>query len=135
MDVIQNHLAKIEDLTVVSRTSVEQYRINPPGAKEISRQLNVSYLLEGSVFRAGEKVQVSVTLIDGTQDEHLWSEVFERDLTDIFDLMSDVANRIARKVKVNLSREVKQRIYKDYKPEISTYDYYLQAREIIMTTG
>src|SRR5881398_1112520 len=89
-DVLTN-LSKIGDLKVISRTSVMQYRGRPTNLREIGKALGVSNILEGSVRRSRNKVRVNVQLIDANTDEHLWANDYDRDLTDIFAIQSDLA--------------------------------------------
>ncbi|MCK5702019.1 MAG: adenylate/guanylate cyclase domain-containing protein, partial [Cyclobacteriaceae bacterium] len=80
MEGILDHLAKISELTVISRTSVEQYRENRPSMVEIAMELNVNYILEGSVLRIGDRVKISAQLINAVEDKHLWSEQFDKNI-------------------------------------------------------
>ncbi|MEE9465047.1 MAG: tetratricopeptide repeat protein [Candidatus Neomarinimicrobiota bacterium] len=128
-DDIITHLAKIGDLKVIARTSVMQYKNTQKRAREIARELGVAAVLEGSVRRAGDKVRIIGQLIDAETDQHLWAETYDRDLTDIFAIQSDVAGNIAEALKAILSPEEMQRL--DERPTESTtaYDYYLRAIE------
>jgi len=101
-DVLTN-LSKISDLRVISRTSVMQYRGRPTNLREIGKALGVSNILEGSVRRSGNKVRVNVQLIDANTDEHLWAKDYDRDLTDVFAIQSDLAGEIADALKAKLS--------------------------------
>jgi len=101
-DVLTN-LSKIGDLRVISRTSVMQYRGRPTNLREIGKALGVSNILEGSVRRSGNKVRVNVQLIDANTDEHLWAKDYDRDLTDVFAIQSDLAGEIADALKAKLS--------------------------------
>src|SRR5882724_6513509 len=93
-DVLTN-LSKIGDLKVISRTSVMQYRGQTPNVREIGKALGVSNILEGSVRRSGNKVRVNVQLIDANTDEHIWANDYDRDVTDVFAIQSDLAQKIA----------------------------------------
>ncbi|MEE9465273.1 MAG: tetratricopeptide repeat protein [Candidatus Neomarinimicrobiota bacterium] len=128
-DDIITHLAKIGDLKVIARTSVMQYKNTQKRAQEIARELGVAAVLEGSVRRVGDKVRIISQLIDAQTDQHLWAETYDRDLTDIFAIQSDVARNIAAALKAILSPEETQRL--DERPTESTaaYDYYLRAFE------
>ena len=101
-DVLTN-LSKIGDLRVISRTSVMQYRGRPTNLRDIGKALGVSNILEGSVRRSGNKVRVNVQLIDANTDEHLWANDYDRDVTDVFALQSDLAREIANALKAKLS--------------------------------
>src|SRR5215813_7776374 len=101
-DVLTN-LSKIGDLRVISRTSVMQYRGRPTNLRDIGKALGVSNILEGSVRRSGNKVRVNVQLIDANTDEHLWANDYDKDVTDVFALQSDLAREIANALKAKLS--------------------------------
>src|SRR5262250_3024032 len=101
-DVLTN-LSKISDLRVISRTSVMQYRGRPTNLRDIGKALGVSNILEGSVRRSGNKVRVNVQLIDANTDEHLWANDYDKDVTDVFTLQSDLAREIANALKAKLS--------------------------------
>src|SRR5438270_1458656 len=89
-DDILTNLSKIGDLKVISRTSVMSYRGHAPNLREIGKALGVGTILEGSVRRAGNRVRVNVQLIDATTDEHIWANDYDRDLTDVFAIQTDL---------------------------------------------
>ena len=133
-DEILNDLAKIAQLTVVSRTSVMQYRADEKrDVRQIANALGVSNLLEGTVRRAGNRVRVSTELIDARQDKTIWADSFDRDLTDIFAIQSEVAETIAYKLAATLSPEEKGHIEKKPTENLEAYDLYLQANELLVT--
>jgi TolB-like protein/Tfp pilus assembly protein PilF len=101
-DVLTN-LSKIGDLKVISRTSVMQYKGNARNVREIGKALGVSNILEGSVRRSGNRVRLNVQLIDATTDEHIWANDYDRDLTDVFAIQSDLAHEIANALQAKLS--------------------------------
>src|SRR6266498_4870109 len=101
-DVLTN-LSKIGDLKVISRTSVMQYKGAAKNVREIGKALGVSNILEGSVRRSGNKVRVNVQLIDATSDKHTWANDYDRDLTDVFAIQSDLAHEIANALQAKLS--------------------------------
>jgi TolB-like protein/Tfp pilus assembly protein PilF len=101
-DVLTN-LSKIGDLKVISRTSVMPYRGKDKNVKEIGKALGVSAILEGSVRKSGNRVRVNVQLINAENDEHVWSEVYDRDLTDVFAIQTDLAKKIADELHAKLS--------------------------------
>src|SRR5213075_1319313 len=101
-DVLTN-LSKINDLRVISRTSVMQYRGRPANLRDIGKALGVSNILEGSVRRSGNRVRVNVQLIDANTDEHLWANDYDRDVTDVFAIQSDLAGEIANALQARLS--------------------------------
>ncbi len=95
-------LSKIRELSVISRTSVMQYKRKPKPISEIGRELNAGTILEGSVRKAGNRARVSIQMIDATEDKHVWAENYDRDLQDIFSVQSDIAGRVAQELKVKL---------------------------------
>jgi len=126
-DILTN-LALVHEIRVVSRTSVEQYRDTKKSIGQIASELGVAYVLEGSVRRSGNKVRVTGQLIRAAEDEHVWAKAYDRDLTDIFAIQSELAQSIAAELKAALSPEEKAML--DRKPTENTaaYDLYLRAR-------
>src|SRR5438874_5950167 len=94
-DEILTRLAKISDLKVISRTSTQHYKSTPQIVREIAKQLGVAHIVEGSVQKSGDAVRVNVQLIKAENDAHLWADTFDRKLTDIFSVESDIAKSIA----------------------------------------
>lgn len=125
---ILDRLAKINELKVVSRTSVEQFRESTESAPEIGNKLGVNYLLEGSVQRHNEKVRITIQLIDAKNDRHILSEKIDRDMEDILVLESDIAKLIADKLQAAISPQEKQLIEKAHIHNTEAYDYYLMGR-------
>src|SRR5215472_17410235 len=109
-DDILTNLSKIGDLKVISHTSVLQYRGKVPNVREIGKELGVAALLEGSVRRVGNRIRVSVQLINAETDQHIWAEDYDRDLTDVFAIQSDLAEKIASALQAKLSPNEKARI-------------------------
>ena len=109
-DDVLTSLANIGDLKVISRTSVMQYRAQPRNVRAISKALRVSNVLEGSVRRSGNKLRVNVQLIDANTDKHIWTNGYDRDVTDVFAIQSDVAQKIAKTLQAKLSPGEKSRI-------------------------
>jgi TolB-like protein/class 3 adenylate cyclase/Flp pilus assembly protein TadD len=105
-------ISKVRDVNVISRTSVMQYKAHPKRVAEIGRELNVGTILEGSVRKAGNRVRITVQLIDPVADKHLWAENYDRNLEDIFSIQSEIAQRVASALEVHLRREDKERIGK-----------------------
>ena len=101
-------LSKIRELSVISRTSVMQYKGKPKQMSEIGRELNAGTILEGSVRKAGNRARVSIQMIDSTQDRHVWTETYDRDLQDIFAVQSDIAGKVAEALKLELLAGEKQ---------------------------
>jgi TolB-like protein/Tfp pilus assembly protein PilF len=102
-DEIMTRLAKIADLKVISRTSTQQYQSKPGNLSEIAKQLGVAHVLEGSVQKAGDQVRVNVQLIHAQTDAHLWADTYDRKLTDIFVVESEIAKSIAESLRAKLT--------------------------------
>ena len=100
---ILTRLAKIADLKVISRTSTQQYQSKPGNLSEIAKQLGVAHILEGSVQKAGDQVRVNVQLINAQTDAHLWADTYDRKLTDIFGVESEIAKSIAESLQAKLT--------------------------------
>lgn len=132
-DDLLTSLAKIGDLKVISRTSVMPYKGKAHNMKEIGRALNVGALLEGSVRREGDRVRVNVQLINAANDQHLWAEVYERDLTDVFAIQSALAHEIAAQLKAKLSPDEKARV--DTRPTQNGEAYLLYVQAQAIATG
>ena len=128
-DELLTRLAKIGSLKVISRTSVEEYRDATRNMREIGQALGVATLLEGRVQRAGERVRINVQLIDAETDEHLWAEIYDRELTasDIFAVQSEMATEIANALRVVLSPEEAVRLADVPTENTRAYDYYLSG--------
>src|ERR1700719_3462520 len=109
-DEILTHLAKIGDFKVISRTSTEKYKSAPDNLREIAKQLGVANILEGSVQKASDQVRMNVQLINALNDAHLWADTYDRKLTDIFAVESDIATTIADTLQAKLSGAEKQLI-------------------------
>jgi serine/threonine protein kinase/Flp pilus assembly protein TadD len=130
-DEILTDLAKVADLKVISRTSVMKYKSGMErNLREIAQTLGVSHVVEGSVQRAGERVRVNVQLIDARNDAHLWAEHYDRDLADIFDIQSDIAQQIADQLRAKLSEAEKAAIAERPTSDLMAYAYYTRAKEI-----
>ncbi len=127
-DII-TQLSKIEDLKVISRTSVMAYKETKKNVREIGRELNVAAILEGSVRRVNDRVRIVGQLIDARKDKHLWAETYDRQLTDIFEIQSEVAKRIAAELKARMSADEKERIEKKPTESVDAYAYYMKGRE------
>jgi TolB-like protein/Tfp pilus assembly protein PilF len=131
-DEILNNLAKIAQLKVISRTSVMQYRKGSGrDLREIASALGVANVLEGTVRRDGSHVRVSTQLVDARNDHTVWADSYDRDLTDIFTIQSEVAQTIARKLTATLSPEEKKFIERKPTENLAAYDLYLKAKELI----
>ncbi len=126
-DDILSQIAKIHDLKVIARTSVLRYRNTEMSIKEIAQELGVGTILEGSVRRAGEKVRIVAQLIDADTEDHLWAETYDRDYADIFNIQSDVANKIAGALRATLTLEEKQSIDAIPTDNMEAYNHYLRG--------
>lgn len=129
-DDVLTSLAKIGDLKVISRTSVTPYKGKAHNMKEIGRALGVSAILEGSVRREGNRVRVNVQLINAATDQHLWAEVYERDLTDVFAIQNALAQEIAAQLKAKLSPDEKSRMETKPTQNDEAYLLSIQAHEL-----
>ena len=135
MEEILNHLAKIEGLQVTSRTSVMQYAGTVKPITEIAKELNVVNLLEGSVRKNEDQIRITVQLIDGTTDTHLWSETYDKQMVDVFEIQSDVAQSIAGVLQTEINPEVKERIEAIPTTNMEAYELWLQAKNFNFTLG
>jgi len=130
-DELLSHLSKIKDLKVISRTSVMQYKSgNKRNLKEIAQQLGVSHVVEGSVGRAGNKLRVSVQLIDARTDTHLWAEHYDRDVSDVFAIQTEIAQQIADQLQAKLSPAEKAATAEWPTADLVAYALYTKAKEI-----
>lgn len=123
-------LSKVHDLRVISRTSVERYATDRPEMSVIAENLGVAHIVEGSVRRAGDRVRITAQLINASTDEHIWAESYDRDLTDVFEIQTEVATEIVTALKANLSPEEQAAIAVAPTRNVAAYDYFLKAREI-----
>ena len=127
-DEILTRLSKIADLKVASRTSTQHYKSMPENLAEIAKQLGVAHILEGSVQKSGDAVRVNVQLIKAANDSQVWAETFDRKLTDIFSVESDVAKAIADQLRAHITRQEEQVIAAKPTKNIEAYDAYLRGR-------
>jgi TolB-like protein/Flp pilus assembly protein TadD len=127
-DEILARLAKIADLKVISRTSTQKYKSAPDNLREIAKQLAVANILEGSVQKAADQVRVTVQLINATTDVHLWAETYDRKLTDIFGVESEIAKTIADTLQARLSGTEVNAIVKRHTENTQAYQFYLKGR-------
>ncbi|MDX8340018.1 helix-turn-helix domain-containing protein [Draconibacterium sp. IB214405] len=127
MESTLNNLQKIGDLHVVSRTSVAKYRDTEKSIPEIAEELNVSYLVEGSGQRYGNKVLLNIQLIEAASDRPIWGEQYSREVDDVFALQNEVARKIADAIKVVVTPAELKQIEKIPTENLEAYDYYLQA--------
>jgi TolB-like protein/Tfp pilus assembly protein PilF len=126
-DEILTRLSKIADLKVISRTSTQHYKSAPENLPEIARQLGVAHILEGSVQKSGDDVRVNVQLIKAASDSHLWADTFDRKLTDVFGVESEIAKRIAESLLAKLTKREEQALAVIPTNNPEAYDAYLRG--------
>ena len=127
-ETLITELSKISALKVISRTSTIQYKDTKKTLRQIAKELGVKVLIEGSVIREGNKVRITVQLIDGTTDKHIWSEDFDRELQNILALYSEVAQKIAHEVKIKLTPQDQERLVSSPIVNARAYELYLIGR-------
>ncbi len=129
---IRNNLAKIADLRVLSRGSVEKYRDIQYTTNDIANELEVTYVLEGTAQRIGNQVKIHVQLIMPEHEDHIWETTYREDIIDvkqIFDIQSQIAQSVANEIKAIITAEEKQLIDKTRTPSLTAYDFFLNGRE------
>src|SRR6478736_333014 len=134
-DEILTRLSKIADLKVISRTSTQHYKSSPENLPQIGKQLGVAHILEGSVQRSGDGVRVNVQLIKAANDSHLWGDTFDRKLTDIFSVESEVAKSIAEQLRAKLTGQEEQVIAAKPTDNVEAYDAYLRGLAYTLKAG
>ena len=127
-DEILTRLAKVADLKVISRTSTQHFKSTPDNLPQIAKQLGVAHILEGSVQKASDQVRVNVQLINALTDAHLWADTYDRKLTDIFAVESEIAKTIAETLQARLSGSEKTSIAKTPTVNPEAYELYLKGR-------
>jgi TolB-like protein/Tfp pilus assembly protein PilF len=126
-DII-NHLAKITDLKVISRTSIMRYKTTDKHLRQIGEELGVTTVVEGEVQRIGDRVRINAQLVDALTDEQLWAEQYDRELLDVFAIQSDVAQRVATALKARLTSVERERIERRPTGSFEAYKLYLKGR-------
>jgi TolB-like protein/lipoprotein NlpI len=129
MEDIRNNLSTIADLRVISKTSTEKYRETLLTSKEIASELKVNYLLEGTVQKQGDQVKIHAQLIDAETDDHIWSESYRREIRNIFDVQSEIAQEIAEQLRAVITPEEMAILETKPTTNLTAYDFYLRARE------
>ena len=129
-DGVSTKLARVADLKVISHNSVIRYR-GARNTQEIGRALNVSYVLEGSVRREAGKIHLNAQLIDTRTDAHVWAEKYDRDLTDVFAIQSEIAQKVADQLEAKVSSVEKAAIEEPPTTDLVAYDLYLRAKDLI----
>ena len=134
-DEILTRLSKIAELKVISRTSTQHYKSAPENLSEIARQLGVAHILEGSVQKSGDAVRVNVQLIKAADDSHVWADTFDRRLTDVFSVESEVAKAIADQLRAKLTGREEQEIAAKPTDNLEAYDAYLRGLAYTLKTA
>jgi serine/threonine protein kinase/Tfp pilus assembly protein PilF len=134
-DEILTRLSKIGDLKVISRTSTQHYQSAPKNLREIAKQLGVAHVLEGSVQKSADTVRVNVQLINAASDSHLWSDTFDRKLTDILSVETEVAKTIADQLRAKLTGQEQEVIAAKVTDNAEAYDAYLRGLAYTLKTG
>lgn len=127
-DEIITRLAKVADLKVISRTSTQHFKSAPENLPQIAKQLGVTNILEGSVQRVADQVRVNVQLINALTEEHLWADTYDRKLTDIFAVESEIAQAVAQALQATLTGSEKSSIAKKPTENPEAYELYLKGR-------
>lgn len=132
-DDLLTNLARIGDLKVISRTSVMRYRDTEMPIPEIAVELGVATVMEGAVQRSGDTVRINVQLIDAETDEHIWAEIFDRDLTadNLFAIQTEISEKIAHALKATLSPEEKERISTRPTENLAAYQAFMRGRQLM----
>jgi TolB-like protein/class 3 adenylate cyclase/Tfp pilus assembly protein PilF len=133
-DEILTRLSKISDLKVISRTSTQYYKSAPQNLREIAKQLGVAYVVEGNVQKSGDAVRVNVQLIKAETDAHVWADIFDRKLTDIFAVESEVAKSIAEQLSAQLTGREQKLIVSKPTENLEAYDNYLRGLAYTLKT-
>ena len=134
-DEILTRLSKIADLKVISRTSTQHYQSAPKNLREIAKQLGVSHIVEGSVQKSADTVRVNVQLIKAASDSHVWSDTFDRKLTDILSVEAEVAKTIADQLRAKLTGDEQQVIAAKPTSNPQAYDAYLRGLAYTLKTA
>jgi TolB-like protein/Tfp pilus assembly protein PilF len=129
-DEILTRLAKVADLKVISRTSTQRFKSAPDNLPQIAKQLGVMHILEGSVQKSNDQVRVNVQLINAMTDAHLWAEIYDRKLTDIFTVESDIAKTIADTLQAKLTGAEKQMMTSPMTTDMAAYELYHKGRSL-----
>jgi serine/threonine protein kinase len=134
-DEILTRLASIADLKVISRTSTQQYQSKPRNLRDIAKQLGVANIVEGSVQKAADQMRVNVQLVNAQTDSHLWADTYDRNLTDIFGVESEIAKRIAESLKAKLTGREEQALTAKPTNNPEAYDAYLRGLALDARSG
>ncbi|MDX1471550.1 MAG: hypothetical protein R3213_08640, partial [Flavobacteriaceae bacterium] len=126
---ILTSLTKIEDLHVISRTSILKYRNTKKSIPQIARELGVSYILEGSIQKNGNQLRVTAQLIDAKEDKHVWAEKYDRTMKDIFDIQTEVSKEIVDALELNISLEDRSKLVSIPTQNLEAYRYFLRGKQ------
>jgi TolB-like protein len=132
MDGILDNLSRVKDLRVISRNSVEKYRDDPKSTPVVAEEMDVGYVLEGSGQKVGNRLLLTLQLIVGDDDRHIWSKQYDREIErveDLIDIQKEVAQLVASEIEAVITPEEIQLIEKPPTSNLTAYDYYLKARE------
>ncbi|OOG74349.1 helix-turn-helix domain-containing protein [Algoriphagus sp. A40] len=135
MEATLNNLQKIKDLRVLSRTSAEKYRNSDKSIPEMAEELNVSYLVEGSGQKMGDRIVLNIQLIEGATDRHLWSKQYRREVSDIFMLQQEISQDIANEIQAVITPEEQSRIEKVLTENPKAYDSFLKGLDLLNKGG
>ncbi len=133
-DIITD-LSKASALFVIARNSAFTYKGRAVRVQEVSRELGVRYVVEGSVRKAGNRVRITAQLIDGISGGHLWAERYDRDLTDIFALQDEITEKIVAALQVRLTEREQEQVARRYTENLEAYDYFLRGRDQVRATN
>ena len=120
---------------MISRTSVRQYRSGTRNLREIGEALGVTYVMEGTVRREANRVRINAQLIDARTDRHVWNDTYDREITDLFSLQTELARRIAFALRANLSPREKASLQVHPTSDLDAYDLFLRARDLFRWSG
>jgi TolB-like protein/tetratricopeptide (TPR) repeat protein len=134
-DEVITRLAKIGELRVISRTSTQRYKARTTNLTEIARELGVSHLVEGTVQRVGDRVRINVQLIRAANEGHLWAEIYDRNLTDIFSVQTELATAIAHSLQARLTGREQQVLAEKPTVNMAAYDAYLRGLDFASRPG
>ncbi|MEJ0057750.1 MAG: helix-turn-helix domain-containing protein [Bacteroidota bacterium] len=130
MEATLNNLQQIKDLRVTSRTSTEKYRNTSRSIPEMAKELNVSYFVEGSGQKIGDRILLNIQLIEARTDRHLWAKQYRRESKDIFELQQEIAKNIAEEIEVIITPEEEKKITKKPTDNLVAYDLFLKGKDL-----
>jgi TolB-like protein/AraC-like DNA-binding protein len=135
MESTLNNLQQIKDLRIISRTSAEKYRNTSKSIPEMGRELNVSYFVEGSGQKIGDRIVLNIQLIDAATDKQMWTRQYRRETKEIFELQQEIAKNIAEEIEVIITPEEREKIEKEPTADLVAYDYFLKGRDLFYKSG